>query len=100
MEHVKRSMLKDVPSNPDVAPHDHGSRIHPRIESPPTWHFKNTQSFRNSGAEQRQGCTDVKRTAAQVLSRQLRSDRDPSYLLPDLNRIWERAENQTNMQET
>ena len=29
------------------------------IESPPTWHFKNTQPFRNSGAEQRQGCTDV-----------------------------------------
>jgi hypothetical protein len=37
---------------------DHGSHIHLHIESPPTWHFKNTQPFRNSGAEQRQGCTE------------------------------------------
>jgi hypothetical protein len=31
---------------------------HVHIESPLTWHFKNTQPFRNSGAEQRQGCTE------------------------------------------
>ena len=37
---------------------DHGSHIHIHIESPPTWHFKNMQLFRNSGAEQRQGCTE------------------------------------------
>ena len=37
--------------------HDHGSHIHLHIESPPTWDFKSTQPFRNSGAEQRQGCT-------------------------------------------
>ena len=39
---------------------DHGSHIHLHlhIESLPTWHFKNTQPFRNSGAEQRQGCTE------------------------------------------
>ena len=36
---------------------DHGSHIHLHIESPPTWHFKNTQAFLNSGAVQRQGCT-------------------------------------------
>jgi len=36
---------------------DHGSHIHLHIESPPTRHFKSTQPFRNSGAEQRQGCT-------------------------------------------
>jgi hypothetical protein len=35
----------------------HGSHVHLHIESPPTWHFRNTQPFRNSGAEQRQGCT-------------------------------------------
>ena len=29
---------------------------------------------------------------SQVILRQLHSDRDPCYLLPDLNRIWERAE--------
>ena len=40
---------------------DHGSHIH--IESPPTWHFKNMQLFRNSGAEQRQGCTEHVLTA-------------------------------------
>ena len=28
---------------------DDGSHIHLHIESPPTWHFKNTQPFRNSG---------------------------------------------------
>jgi hypothetical protein len=38
--------------------HDHGSHIHLHIESPSTWHVKNTQPFRNSGAEQRQGCTE------------------------------------------
>ena len=39
---------------------DHRSHIHTvhlHIESPPTWHFRNMQPFRNSGAEQRQGCT-------------------------------------------
>jgi len=36
----------------------HGSHIHLQTESPPTWHFKNSQPFRNSGAEQRQGCTE------------------------------------------
>jgi hypothetical protein len=30
---------------------------HLHIESRPTWHFKNTQPFRDSAAEQRQGCT-------------------------------------------
>ena len=38
---------------------DNGSHIHLHIESPPTWHFKNTQPFRESGAEQRQGCTEI-----------------------------------------
>jgi DNA modification methylase len=38
---------------------DDGSHIHLHIESPPTWHFKNTQPFRNSDAEQRQGCTEL-----------------------------------------
>ena len=38
---------------------DHGSHIHLHIESPPIWHFRNTQPLRNSGADQRQGCTDV-----------------------------------------
>jgi hypothetical protein len=37
--------------------HHHGSHIHLHIESPPTWQFKNTQPFDNSGAEQRQGCS-------------------------------------------
>ena len=32
------------------------------MESPPTWHFKNMQPFRNSGAEQRQGCTEHVKT--------------------------------------
>jgi hypothetical protein len=35
----------------------HGSHIHLHIESPPTWHFKNTQPFHDSGAEQRQDCS-------------------------------------------
>ena len=33
--------------------------IYIHIESPPAWHFKNTQPFRNSAAEQRQGFTDI-----------------------------------------
>ena len=40
----------------------HGSHIDLHIESPPTWHFKYTQPFRNSGAEQRQGCTEHVKT--------------------------------------
>jgi hypothetical protein len=29
------------------------------LKGPPAWHFKNTQPFRNSAAEQRQGFTDI-----------------------------------------
>ena len=32
----------------------HGSYLHLHIESPPTWHLKTTQLFRDSGVEQRQ----------------------------------------------
>ena len=31
---------------------DHASHVDLHIESPPTWHFKNTQPFRNSGFKQ------------------------------------------------
>ena len=38
----------------DADDDDHGSYLHLLIESPPTWHFKTTQLFRDSGVEQRQ----------------------------------------------
>ena len=52
--------VKQFPSNPDVAPHlqsssssstssSSSSWTRYTIESPPTWYFKNTQPFRNSG---------------------------------------------------
>ena len=47
------------PTNMLTGDDDHGPHIHLHIESPPTWHFKHTQPFRNSGAEQRQECTEL-----------------------------------------
>ena len=39
---------EDATDNDDDDDDGHGSHIHRHIESPPTWHSKNTQPCRNS----------------------------------------------------